>query len=393
LTRSPHRSTNSVAQARATLADRLRARRPELEQAILTRVCAIADPSEVPDPEYLPGLRRAVLAAIDYSILCVEIREEKLPPIPVPLLSQARIAARNDVSLNTVLQRCAASYTLLIHCIEEEAMRDGRPQRDVLKELRSSQVALLDRLLSALSDEHERGNRDCPGTSQAVLAERVRRLLAGEFVDTSEIPYDFDAHHVGLMTSGAGAAGGLRSLATASNSRLFSVDIGDGVIWGWLGSRHEIDRQKLRHLVASTWLLARPLALGEANSGPAGWRLTHRQAKAAFAVAQQKSRSVAQYADVALLASMSKDELLTSSLHHLYLAPLIATRDGGDTSLATLRAYFASGRNNRATASALGVTRQTIANRLRAIEEKLGGPLETCEANVEAALRLVELDP
>lgn len=389
LTPRPH-STNALAQARASLADRLRSRKPELERAILTRARAIADPSQIPDPEYLPGLRRAVLAAIDRSILSVERPEQQLAPIPMPLLSQARIAGRNDVSLDTVLRRCAAGYTLVVNFMEDEAAKDGRLQNVLLRDIRSSQVALLDHLLSALSAEHSHGRRECPGSPQAILVRRIQQLLAGELIDTSEMPYNFERYHVGVVSTGDAAMDAVGSLAKAFDSRLLSIDIDNGEVWAWLGTQHELDRQRLGEFVSSTWPPAVPLALGEANNGLTGWRLTHQQAKAAFLVAPGQPSGVAQYADVALLASMSQDELLIASLKWLYLDRLADGRDGGLTLRATLRAYFASNRNSSSTAALLGVSRQTVTNRLRTIEERIGRPLIACTADLEAALRLDE---
>jgi DNA-binding PucR family transcriptional regulator len=53
-----------------------------------------------------------------------------------------------------------------------------------------------------------------------------------------------------------------------------------------------------------------------------------------------------------------------------------------------LRAYFEAGRNVSATAAAPGVDRRTVRNRLAAIEELLGGPLNGSAADMEIALRL-----
>lgn len=309
----------------------------------------------------------------------------------MPLLSQARLAARNNVGLNTLHQRCIESHILLIDFIEREA-QNGRSHRGELTTLRGSQVALLHRLISALSDEHARGDRDCPGSPQTALTQRVRRLIAGELVDTSDIPYDFEAHHVGVLTKGPEAIEAVRSLARTFDSRLLSIDIGDDTIWAWLGTRQAIDRQRLVRFAATSWPPSAPLALGETNKGRTGWCLTHRQARAAFSISLQGSCRVAHYADVALLASMNRDELLSSSLRHLYLEPLTTTRDGGVVFLETLSAYFASSRNSSSTAAALGVSRQTVANRLRAIEERLGSPLASCEAEVAAALRLADFN-
>jgi DNA-binding MarR family transcriptional regulator len=379
-------------QARASLVERLRARQGEIERAIFERMRGIADPSGIVDPEYLPGLKRAVAAAVDYSFRGVEAGEQWSTPIPVPLLGQARMAARNDVGLDTVLQRCAAGHALLINFMEAEAEQDGRLQPGALADLRISQVALLDRLYSALAKEHGRGARDRPGSSRAALAQRVRRLLAGELVDTSEIPYDFEAHHVGVVTKGAEAAGAVRALAKAFDSRLLAVEADDDIVWAWLGSRRPIDRRELESQTASSWPPSTPLALGETSKGRIGWGLTHRQARAAFSVTPKRPGSVVQYGDVALLAAMLQDDLLVISMRQFYLAPLTGERDGGEELRRTLRAYFTAERNISSAAAALGVSRRTVGNRLRSIEAKIGRPLTGVMAEIEVALWLADLD-
>lgn len=392
MTRRSNRSTSSFEQSRVILAERLRARRTEIAQAVLTRMYAIADPSHVTDPEYLPGLRRAVIAAVEYGVLAVEVGEKRPMPLPVSLLGQARLAARNDVSLDTVLRRCVAGYALLTNFLEDEAARIDTLRPTEFKELRSSQTILLDRFLTALGDEYSRGNLERPDSSQALLAQRVMRLLEGELVDTSQISYDIESsHHIGAVIEGPEGPAAIRSLAKAFDSRLLLVNVESNISWAWLGRRGKIDRQQLARFIASTWPPDLPLALGEAGKGNTGWRLTHQQARATFAVLRKKGHQVAQYADVALLASIHQDKLLTSSLTDLYLLPLASEPDGGASLRETLRAYFASDRNNSAAAASLGVSRQTVASRLRTAEERIGRPLIACAADLEAALHLAEL--
>ena len=134
------------------------------------------------------------------------------------------------------------------------------------------------------------------------------------------------------------------------------------------------------------------LALGEPAHGLAGWRLTHRQAQAVLPVAKRTGSGRVQYADAALLASVIQDDLLIGSLQERYLAPLESERDGGATMRATLRAFFASDRNVSSAAALLGVKRQTVTNRLRTVEEKIGRPVTSSGAEIEAALRLHDLD-
>ncbi|HWC47817.1 MAG TPA: helix-turn-helix domain-containing protein, partial [Solirubrobacterales bacterium] len=92
--------------------------------------------------------------------------------------------------------------------------------------------------------------------------------------------------------------------------------------------------------------------------------------------------------DVAVLASLLRDDLGATSLRQLYLEPLESMRDGGKAARETLRAYFATQRNVSSTAAALGVDRRTVTNRLRAVEELFGRPLADFATDLEMALRL-----
>jgi hypothetical protein len=388
------RRSASFEQARAALSARLRERRGEIEQAILTRTFALTDSGEpidlnTLDPTYLQGLRTAVAAAVDYGLEVIEHGEERAPYPPPALLAQARLAARFGIGLDTVLRRYSAGYLLLADFLLEEAEQSGlRPP--FLQRLLRAQAAL-DRLLAAVSEEYAREARERPGTTEQRRAERIERLLAGELVDSSGLEYDLEGHHLALLVAGPGVAGALSELATAMDCRLLSACRGDDTLWAWLGSRRVPDPDELRRHASAIWPAGATLASGEPGQGLPGWRLSHRQAKAALQVALRSPEPFARYADVALLAAVLGDDLLASSLRKLYLEPLEAERDGGEVARETLRAYFAAQRNVSSAAAALGVNRNTVSSRLRTTEEAIGRPLSSCGPELEAALRLAEL--
>ena len=377
--------------ARATLVTRLRERRAEIEAAVLTRVYAIADPGEVSDPLYAQGLRASVCAALDYGFAVLEHGSERSPPLPTALLSQARLAARNRISLDTVLRRYFAGYALLGDFIIEEAEKDGLLGRDSLQRLMRSQAATLDRFVATVTDEYAREKQAYPMSSERRRAEKVERLLAGELPDASELPYRFDAVHLAAIAVGTGVEGMLRELSRELDCALLVVHREEETVWAWLGAGPGGGFDDVERLASRKLPERSALALGEPGEGLEGWRLTHRQAEAAFPIALRDPGRHVRYADVALLASMLGDELLVSSLRQLYLAPLGEERDGGCVLRETLRAYFAADRNAASAAAALCVTRQTVNNRLRAVEERLGRLLGACAAELEAALRLEEM--
>jgi hypothetical protein len=379
-----------LAETQPALSARLQARRPELEQAVLTRAYGVSDPGETADPEYVEGLRAAVSAAIGYGLAGIEAAERNPPPVPAALLVQARIAARNGVSLDTVLRRYFAGYALLSDFLLEEAQQGGLLHGAPLKRLLGAQAARFDRLIAAISEEHAREVGGRLDTAAERRAELVGRLLAGEPLDTTELAYDLEATHLGLIAKGTGAAEAIRELAASLDRRLLLVSGGEEMLWAWLGGRRSPDHEELQRLLTSALPPRVSLAIGEPGKGPAGWRLTHRQARAALPIALRGPEAFVRYADVALLASILRDELLDTSLREMYLEPLEAERDGGAVARETLRAYFAAGGNVSSAAAALGVSRQTVASRLRAIEERLGRAIDGYGTEIEVALRLLE---
>ncbi|MGN6586161.1 MAG: PucR family transcriptional regulator [Solirubrobacterales bacterium] len=377
-----------MTEVRSTLAARLRERLAEIQAAVATRVYSIADPHAVADRAYLQELKEAVGAAVEYRLSVLEAGERYAAAVPAVLLAQARLDARDGVSLEAVLRRYYAGNTLFGDFVVEEAER-GEVPSSVLRDLLREQATLGDRLLAAVSEEHAREAKVRPLSTADRQRELVKRMLAGELVDHSEIEYDFDAHHLGLMAKGEGAEEVLRGLAKSLDRRLMSGRREEEPIWAaWLGGRRELTVEEALRALADTVPEGVYVTVGEPAEGLAGWRFSHLQAKAALPIAERRGQPVLRYADVAVLASITRDDLLANSLRQLYLAPLEQTRDGGKIARETLRAFFAADRNVSSTAAALGVDRRTVRNRLRSIEELLCRPLQGSLADLEIALRL-----
>jgi hypothetical protein len=361
---------------------------PEIQAAIATRVYAIADPHDVADPAYLEGLNAALAAAIDHRLALLEMGERRAPAVPPILIAQARLDARDGVSLDTVLRRYFAGNTLFGDFLVEEAERAEVSSSD-LRRLLGAQATLGDRLLAAVSAEHAREAKNRPSGAAERRRACVKSLLAGELVDDSELGYDLDAHHLALMAKGEGAPEAMRVLAGRLDRRLLAVRREEGDVWAcWLGGRRPLASEQTLRALGEISLDRVLVTVGEPGEGLSGWRLSHRQAKAALPIAVRRGQPVLHYADVALLAAILRDDLVATSLHQLYLEPLERARDDGKVGRETLRAYFAAERNVSSTAAALGVDRRTVTNRIRAIEELFGRPLKDFATELETALLL-----
>jgi sugar diacid utilization regulator len=240
-----------------------------------------------------------------------------------------------------------------------------------------------------VSDEHRREAAKRPTSVAARRRECVKRLLAGELVDHSELGYDLEAHHLAIVAKGEQGEETMRGLAGRLERNLLAVRREEEPVWAcWLGGRSRLAAERAIEALAAEVAPGTCIVLGEPGEGLAGWRFSHRQAKAALPVAERSGRAVLRYADVAMLASMLGDDLLATSLRRLYLEPLERARDGGEVARQTLHAYFAAERNVSSTAAALGVDRRTVTNRMRAIEALLGRSLRDSATDLEIALRL-----
>ena len=381
-------SARSFDEACSALAARLRERLLEIQAAVATRVYAISDPHEVADPAYLQGLDAALAAALEHRLVVLEVGERRAPAVPPVLLAQARLDARDSVSLDTVLRRYFAGNALFGDFLVEEAERAEVTSSD-LRRLLAVQATLGDRLLDAVSAEHAREVRSWPSSSAERRRECVKSLLAGKLVDHSELGYDLNAQHLALVAKGEGALEAMRVLAGRLDRRLLAVCREEESTWAcWLGGRSTLGAEQALQALGEISLDRVFVTVGEPGEGLAGWRFSHRQAKAALPIAERRGQSIVRYADVALLASILRDDLVATSLRQLYLEPLERGRDGGSVARETLRAYFAAERNTSSTAAALGVDRRTVTNRIHAIEDLFGRPLKDVATELETALRL-----
>jgi hypothetical protein len=343
----------------------------------------------VRDVEYLESLTAAVEKGVRYGIDVLAVGEERAGEVPLALIVQARCAARHRIPLETALRRFSAAEKQLADFVMEEAAGVD------LCQLRAAKAALgaaFERLLAIAAEEYGREARARPASHEARLVERARRLLAGELADPSILEYDLTGHHLGLLAPTAGARPLLRRLAAELGCRSLLLTPSPEELWAWLGSvREPVDAAAVRAWLSSEGDPGQQIGIGEPKRGRSGWRLTHEQARTALWVADAKRAPIVEYREAALQAAFGRDPVLAASLQERYLLPLAGGRDGGEMLRATLRSYFQAGRNSTSAAAALGVSRQTVANRLQTVERCLDQPLDRCADALQAALSLEEL--
>jgi hypothetical protein len=372
------------AELRLLAAERLRARREEIYEAVIHRALSVAPPSGGEASGYVEALRGSIPAAVDYAFEAMEVGEDRMGPTPAAILIQAASSAQSQVGMEVVLLRYAAGFTILSDFLHQE-MRTLCEEFDPgYTGLQRELTALFDRLVVEVSEAYRREQARAHGSPGQRRLQRIRRLLAGELVDGSGLDYQLPGRHHAIIVCGQEAVGVARGIARRLGRELLLGDASSDRVAVWLGGSTPIDEDALDDAIRALGKSHR-FCLGEPGMGLVGWRRTLRQAEAAHLVSKRSDEGVTRYRDVALVSAALRDPDLGCFLVESFVKPI----GGTDSPLAgTTLLFLKSDGNASSAAAALGVSRRTVANRIRTVEMILGQPLRDCSAQLETALRL-----
>ena len=374
------------------LAARLATRAGEMAEEYIRRVAVEVPEWTVDRPDLAETVRTGAEQSIGAELHALATGAH--PPATCPQVDAdgARYCARLGVPLHHVLQQYrlghAIQWEAWFELVEAEEPDPGA-RRELLERGSRFFFDYADRMCrfatEHYTDERDRGLR---GREQRRV-QLVREVLDGRDVEPDALGYELDGvEHVGVIAWGPEAAESVRELARALDRRLLIVDAAEETWWAWLGARGRNEDRLDRALARLRPPEAVRLAVGAAAAGADGFRRTHRQAVAAHRAAAHGPGAVVRYEDVALESLAATDPSAAREFVALELRGL----DGADARSGRLRetlsAWFASGQNAAATAARLGVHEQTVAHRLRAVEERTGRPVATRRAELETALRL-----
>lgn len=379
--------------------DTLRHLAAELETRLDAIVAAMLRHLRAELPEWVllhPEMWRAVEVGGRESV-AIELASFRQGAFPSPAalsvdLLGARTAARQGFDLDRVLFLYRAG-----HRAQWEAWHELIEERELPDEQRAALLVegsrfffdYADRLGRLIAEAYLEERETVVTSREQRRMHAVAGILNGDVTwDARALDYALDRHHLGAVAWGGSAQAALRALASRLDRRLLSVSFAEDVWWAWLGGSEPVST-RLRDVLAC-W---RPppgawLALGREGWGPDGFRRTHADASVAHRVGRADGRAVTGFDDVALEALAAADE---ERARRFVAEELRGLEDDGERSRRlreTLRAWFAAGQNASATAAALGVHEQTVAQRLRSVEERTGRPVTQRRAELETALRL-----
>jgi DNA-binding PucR family transcriptional regulator len=232
------------------------------------------------------------------------------------------------------------------------------------------------------------GHHQATGSEQRRL-QAVRSLLQGDATAAPSLGLKLGHHHLAMVSWGEQAQGAATSIAELLGRPLLAVNpFGHaGTCWAWLSSARPLARAEESALREFRPEGAR-VAIGLEGPGEKGFRSSHRQALRAHRFVAASGLQLLFYGNVAVeaLAIENEEDARAFVAHQLR-----GIEDDSATSQRireTLKAYFTAEHNAASAGAALGVHQQTVANRLRVAEERLGGAIGPRRVELEVALRL-----
>lgn len=215
----------------------------------------------------------------------------------------------------------------------------------------------------------------------------LKTLLEADPLAGSHLDVDLRNYHLGCVAWGEGAEEAVRGLAAELDRAAQLTMRLHNNWWGWLSGTRPLtaeQRARLRDFQPPAGIR---IAFGLEGFGESGFRATNHQALRAQWVAPP-GPAVIHYEDVAVetLATEAESDARAFVAHELHG---IDDPSAASARLRqTLAAYFAAELNAASAGAALGVHHQTVTNRLRVIEERIGHPLGPRHLELAVALRL-----
>jgi DNA-binding PucR family transcriptional regulator len=391
----------------------------DVAAAVTRRVAAVSEDVYQVILREIPELHddQAVLALLASSVhsnvgTCLQIMQHQIDLSAVRAPAASLEYARRRAQRGTPLPALLRAYRLGHTCFSDWLLKELARQADDPHMLTAATLGMSkivagyvdqtsEEIVAAYTQERENWLRN----RSAARAARIRDLLSGQRINVSAteatLGYRLRQYHVGLVCWTGDATPGVDDItrlehaissvagkAACSGDPLF-LPRDEASAWAWLplGIRDTFDAAGASAGGADPDVC---FAFGDAARGAAGFRLTHRQAIAAQAVAlaagSSPPRAVA-FSEVAPVAMMlGSPDLLRAWV--LSTLGGLATDDQHHARLRdTLLVFLQMGGSYKATAERLTVHKNTVQYRLRKAEESLGRPVGENQHDVELALR------
>jgi len=392
-----------VADVAAAVSERVAVVSEDVYAVVLREIPELAD-----DQSILTLLSSSVHSNVG---TCLQILQHQIELSAVHAPAASLEYARRRAQRGTPLTALLRAYRLGHTCFSDWLLKELAEQADDAHMITAATLSMSktvagyvdqtsEEIVAAYTGERENWLRN----RSAARAARIRDLLSGGRVNVSAteatLGYRLRQYHVGVVCwadDPTAAVDNITRLDHAiSHVAAKVVGSGDPVFlprdeasaWAWLplGIRDRFDAEAASTVGADGDI---HFAFGDAVKGVTGFRLTHRQALAAQAVALAAGSPprVVTFTDVAPVAMMlGSPDLLRAWV----LATLggLATDDEHHARLRdTLLVFLQAGGSYKTTAEQLVLHKNTVQYRIRKAEESLGRPAAENRQDVELALQ------
>lgn len=356
--------------------------------------------------EAFQTLRMGTEAATLQGMLLVAARE----PTPVEPSEESREGnrdfVRRKIPLQQVLRGIRLGHSMLAHALLDAASTAvAEPLRSQeMKRASDRLFAYIDDFSSSMASEYLTEHDRWITSAAAERAELVRSILEGSRVSVPEasatLGYPLDRHHLAFVVwRDAGSVettGDLQRVAAhllerSGCSAYLVVPSGASSVWVWSSWR---SRDIERPTIVPPDLPGINVAVGTLATGADGFRQSHHEANevAELMRAYDPAPSwITWYPDVELAVLLSRDPALARAFVARELGPLAANNEPTEQLRATVAAYLACDRSLVRAAEILHVARNTVAYRVKKVEQEFGRDLRDRRLEFECALRLAQM--
>jgi hypothetical protein len=390
----------------------------DVAAAVSRRAAAVSEDVYEVILREIPELRddRSVLTLLASSVhsnvgTCLQIMQHQIDLSAVQAPTAAVEYARRRAQRGTPLTALLRAYRLGHACFSDWLFKELAQQADDAQMITAATLSM-SRIVAGYVDQtseeivaaYTRERESWLRNRSTARAARIRDLLSGKRINISTaeatLGYRLRQYHVGAVCWAGDAAAALDNItrlehaishvagkAACSGDPVFLPrDVSSAWAWLPLGIRDTFDAAEACTAGVDSDI---HFAFGDAAKGTAGFRLTHRQAIAAQAVALAAGSAprAVTFSEVAPVAMMLGSADLLRAWVLSTLAGL-ATDDEHHARLReTLLVFLQSGGSYKTTAERLMVHKNTIQYRIRKAEESLGRPVSENRHDVELALR------
>ena len=367
----------------------------------------------------IPELRddKSVLTLLASSVhsnvgTCLQVMQHQIDlstvQAPAAAVEYARRRAQRGTSLTALLR----AYRLGHACFSDWLLKELAQQADDAQMITAVTLSMskivagyVDQTSEEIVAAYARERENWLRNRSTARAARIRELLSGERINVSAteatLGYRLRQYHVGVVCwAGDAAAAAVDNItrlehaishvagkAACSDPVFLPRDVSSAWAWLPLGIRDTFDATAASVVGVDGDI---HFAFGDAAKGTSGFRLTHRQAVAAQAVAvaagSPPPRAVA-FSEVAPVAMMLGSSDLLRAWVLSTLAGLAADDEHHARLRETLLIFLQSGGSYKTTAERLMLHKNTVQYRIRKAEESLGRPAGENRHDVELALR------